>query len=91
MRQGRRKPPQKGSHIKEMAEYFSQKCTTSYHKSAIAEIIGKNKIRLVMKGNEIALVLYEWLSSSAEGKIQPVEQVIHSINSEETERILGNH
>lgn len=45
LRTGKRKQPQNTSHIKNMAAFFSARCTADFQRNALSEMTGQSAIR----------------------------------------------
>ncbi len=82
MRQGRRMPPQNSAHSVAMGNYFAKKCTTDYQRSALAETIGQNRIKLILKNEVLASILSEWIMGDNPSAGRKVEQFIHEMESD---------
>lgn len=87
MRQARRKPPQNNAHLVGMANYFAKKCTTHYQRSALAETVGQNRIKLLTKSDALSVILSEWLAGDTLSAGRRVEQLVHEIAQNEPEGI----
>lgn len=89
MRQARRNPPQNSAHLAGMANYFAKKCTTNYQRSALAETIGQNRIKVLTKSDALSPILSEWLAGDTLSAGRRVEQLIHEIAQNEPEDIAA--
>ena len=87
MRQARRKPPQNNAHLAGMASYFAKKCTAHYQRSALAETVGQNRIKLLTKSDASSAILSEWLAGDTLSAGRRIEQLVHEIAQNEPEDI----
>lgn len=61
LRTGKRKQPHNTNHIKNMASFFSRRCSTGFQRNAIAEMLGQRSIVLAMPTEVLAERLESWL------------------------------
>lgn len=76
-RTGKRKQPQNPNHIKNMAHFFSRKCSGEFQRSALAEIMDVGSISTSMPTEVLERYLENWLEKDSDF----VDSLIDSIST----------
>ena len=66
LRTGKRKQPHNTNHIRNMAVFFSRKCTTGFQRNALSEMLGQSSIVPSMPTEVLADRLENWLLKDPE-------------------------
>lgn len=77
LRTGKRKQPHNTNHIRNMAVFFSRKCTTGFQRNALSEMLGQSSIVLSMPTEVLADRLESWLLKDPE----ITEELLAGINT----------
>lgn len=84
LRTGKRGQPQNKSHIKNMAQFFSKKCTANFQRNALAEIMEIPSIRSSMPQEVLSKHIENWLikdSELMENIVSEIDVLPHKIEN----------
>lgn len=66
LRTGKRKQPQNANHIRNMAAFFSNRCSADFQRNALSEMTGQSAIRSSMPPEILANHIANWLTKDAD-------------------------